>query len=66
MHERDRRFVPQPPRIASGHDPLGLLVEHDAVVGDQEDARQLVRHDDDGDPEVAAERDDQVIELDRA
>ena len=64
MYERDGRFVPQPPRIAAGHDALGFLVEHDAVVGDQEDARQLVRHDDDGNPEAATERDDQVIELD--
>ena len=51
--------------LPSRHDPFRGLVQHDAGVGDEEDARQLVRHDDDGDAKVAAERDDQLIELHR-
>ncbi len=60
------RLVAQLARVAPGHDPLRGLVQDDAVVGDEKDARQLVGHDDDRDAEVAAERDDQLIELDRA
>ena len=52
-------------RIAAGDDPLRGFVENDAAVGDEEDARQLVGDDDDRDAEVAAEREDQLIELDR-
>ena len=51
-------------RVATCHDSLRRLVQDDAAVGDHEDAR-LVGHDDDGDAEVAAERDDELVELDR-
>ena len=46
-------------------DPFGYLVQDDALVGHEKNARQLVGHDDDGDAEVAAERDDELVELDR-
>ena len=64
VHERDLRFVAQFARVAPCHDPFRGLVQHDAVVGHEKDARQLVRHDDDRDAQVAAEREDELIELD--
>ena len=65
MHERDLRLVAQLARVATRHDAFRGLVQDDAVVGHEKDARQLVRHDDDGDADVAAERDDELVELDR-
>ena len=63
VHERDRRLVSQGARIAAGDDPLRDFVQNDAAVGHEEDARQLVGDDDDGDAEVAAQGEDQLIEL---
>src|SRR5690349_1612298 len=52
-------------RRALGDDRFGRGVEHDAARGDGEDARQLVRDDDDGGAEAAVHLDDELVELDR-
>src|SRR5262249_2939084 len=45
---------------------LRLGVEEDALVGDREDARELVRHDDEGSLQAGAQLEDQVVEQARA
>ena len=63
MHERDGRLVSQDAGITAGDDPLCGFVQNDAALSHEEDARQLVSDDDDGDAEVAAQGDDQLIQL---
>ena len=65
MHERDLRFVAKFARVAPCHDAFRGLVQNDAVVSHEKNARQLVGHDDDRDAQVAAEREDELVELDR-
>ena len=62
-HPRIVALVAQLARIAFGDDALLAAVEHDHAVGDREDARQLVRDDDERDAEVARESPDQRVEL---
>src|SRR6185503_17551200 len=65
MDEWNRGFLPEAARWTRRHDAFRLLVEHDAAVRHEKDAGQFVRHDHYGDAEVVAEREDEVIELDR-
>ena len=66
-HRRDRRSGRAAPsgRPLRDHRPR-LDVEEDAVVADGEDARQLVRDDDDRRAEAVAQLEDQVVEQARA
>src|SRR5262245_24310232 len=52
-------------RRAARDDRVTLAVEHDAAPGDLEDARELVRDHDQGRAQPAAERQQQLVELDR-
>src|SRR5262245_10764674 len=61
-HARVRRVGQELLRRAHGPDRAWPRVEEDAVVADGEDARQLVRDDDDGRPEAVAQLDDQLVE----
>jgi hypothetical protein len=52
------RLVTEPARVAAGDDAPGGPLQHDAGVGDQEDAGELVGDHDDRHPEIAAEQGD--------
>ena len=65
VYERDLRLITQAVRVAFRYDPFGDLVQHDASAGYKKNAREFVGHNDDGDAEVAAEGDDEVVEFDR-
>ncbi len=54
--------VAQHARIAFGDDALLALVEHDHAIGDREDARELVRDDDERHAEVLGQAADQRVE----
>src|SRR5207237_3340840 len=53
-------------RVARGDHRLALAVEEHRVVGDGEDALELVRHHHDGGAEAVAQIEDQVVEPPRA
>src|SRR5262245_42273021 len=61
-HARVRRVGQQLPRRTHRADRVRRRVEEHAVVADREDARQLVRDDDDGRPEAVTQLDDQLVE----
>src|SRR6266566_2149071 len=61
-HLEVRRVREEVPRRAVRDAGPRLRIEEDAVVPDREDARQLVRHDDDGRAEAVAKFEDEVIE----
>src|SRR4051812_5472212 len=65
-HSRVLRFRQQPLRVARGDHGLALAVEEYGIVGDGEDARQLVGHDHDGGVEAVAQIEDQIVEPPRA
>src|SRR2546428_816938 len=61
-HLEVRRVREEVPRRAVRDAGPRLRIEEDAVVPDREDARQLVRHDDDGRAEAVAKFEDEAIE----
>src|SRR6184192_3201613 len=65
-HSRIRRVRQQLLGRPAGDGRAGLRVEEDTVVPDREDARELVRHHDDGRAQAVAELEDQVVEQARA
>ena len=63
---RIRAVIAQLARVTERDHALRFAVEHDAALGDREDARQLVRHDHERRAEAArVQREDQLVELDR-
>src|SRR5882762_8860457 len=65
-HPRIGRLRAQLPRRATRDHRAALGVEEDAIVGDREDARQLVRHHDDRRPEAVPELEDELVQAPRA
>jgi len=64
VNERYFGCVAQCARVAPCHDAFRGFVQNDAAVGHQENAGQFVGHNDYGDAQVAAERQDELIEFD--
>src|SRR5262245_41366409 len=64
-HPRVRALIAQIRRLPLRDDALRRLVEHDAAVGDREDARQLVRDHDEGDTQAVAQAQNELVELRR-
>src|SRR5512144_3244648 len=62
VHARVRVPRPQLLRLPFRNDPFGFTVEHDDAIGHGEDARQLVRHHDDGGAEAAVDLNDELVE----
>src|SRR5204862_7377066 len=62
VYPRVRRLREELARRARGDDRPAVGVEEDAVVGDREDARELVRHDDHRRTEAVPELQDQIVE----
>src|SRR5262245_41257433 len=65
-HARIRAPVPQLERISARDDAVCSAVDHDAVPGDREDARQLVADEDRRHAQAPIQDQDQLVELDRA
>jgi hypothetical protein len=57
-------IIAQLARVTVRHDSLGRLVQDDALVDYQKIAGKLMGDDDDGDAEVTAEREDELVEFD--
>src|SRR5438132_4997259 len=66
MHPGVFRFGQKLPRVARGDHRLAFPVEEHGVVADGEDARELVRHDDDGGTQAVAQVEDEIVEAPRA
>src|SRR6185437_6001678 len=58
-------FVAKLAGIALCDDTLDAAIEHDDTIGDREDARQLVRDDDERHAEVSRQAQDERVELGR-
>ena len=63
MNKRNLRFVAQLGWVTPGDDAFRSLVQNNAVVRHQKNARELMGHDDNGDAQIAAESKDKLIKL---
>src|SRR5690349_1710861 len=66
VHARILARIAQRRRVAARDYAACAAVEHDALISDREDALQLVRDDDGGHAEAVIQRQEQLIELERA
>jgi len=65
MHKRDLRLIAKFAWITPSNDPFRDLVQHDALIGHEKNAGELVSHDHHCDSKIPTERKNQLVELDR-
>src|SRR6516165_5148282 len=65
VYEWNIRFLAQFVRVTLRHNPFCAFVQYDAAVGHEKDTWKLVGYDNDRDAQVAAEREDELVEFDR-